>query len=131
MYKLAICLALFAVAFARPQEDKDATALRHEQDGPNVDGSYKYSYETSNGITVDEKGFVKPNPAPSEPENTEIQVAEGSFSFTDKVTGQKFSITYTADENGFQARGDHLPTPPPIPEALQRAIELATKALKK
>lgn len=38
-------------------------------------------------------------------------------------------MTYTANENGFNAQGPHLPvapvddkTPPPIPEAILRAI---------
>jgi hypothetical protein len=33
--------------------------FRDEREGPNADGSYKYAYETGNGINVEEEGYVK------------------------------------------------------------------------
>ncbi|KPJ04703.1 Endocuticle structural glycoprotein SgAbd-3 [Papilio xuthus] len=37
-------------------------------------------------------------------------------------------VLYKADEHGFHAEGAHIPTPPPIPPAIQRALDyLATK----
>lgn len=46
----------------------------------------------------------------------------GSYSYT-APDGQKITVTYTADENGFVPQGDHLPTPPPIPDAILKSIE--------
>merc|ERR1712071_219521 len=37
----------------------------------------------------------------------------------DSVT---YTITWVADENGFQATGDHLPTPPPMPEHVVKML---------
>ncbi|KAJ8931381.1 hypothetical protein NQ314_015712 [Rhamnusium bicolor] len=48
--------------------------------------------------------------------------ARGGFSYT-APDGQQIEIQYSADENGFQPQGAHLPTPPPIPEEIQKAIE--------
>lgn len=42
---------------ARPQGDP-IPILRQEQE-VNYDGSYKYSYETGNGITAEEEGYLK------------------------------------------------------------------------
>jgi len=51
----------------------------------------------------------------------------GSFSYTGS-DGAQYSISYTADENGFHPQGAHLPTPPPIPPEIQRGVELALAA---
>lgn len=38
-------------------------------------------------------------------------VAKGSYSYT-APDGRKISVTWVADENGFQPTGDHIPTAP-------------------
>ncbi|XP_059482159.1 endocuticle structural glycoprotein ABD-4-like [Neocloeon triangulifer] len=124
MYKFAICLALVAAASARPQQksaDEPIAILRLDNEGVNHDGSYKFGFDTANGISVDETGYNKPIQS-QDPENQNAQVAEGRFTYTGD-DGQQYTITYVADENGFQPQGDHLPTPPPIPAAIQRALD--------
>jgi hypothetical protein len=73
-----------------------------------------YAYETGNGIQAEEKGHLKNAGSANEAES-----AEGSFSYTGP-DGQRYSIQYVADEFGFRPVGAHLPTPPPIPEAILR-----------
>ncbi|GFG37114.1 hypothetical protein Cfor_05776 [Coptotermes formosanus] len=85
----------------------------------NYDGTYRYNYETGNGIVAQEQGYLK-NVGQKD---LEAQVATGSFSYTGP-DGVVYTVTYTADENGFRAEGAHLPTPPPIPEAIARALNL-------
>lgn len=48
--------------------------------------------------------------------------AAGGYSYTGD-DGQVYSVRYTADVNGFQAQGAHLPTSPPIPEAIVKALQ--------
>ena len=76
------------------------------------------SYETGNGIKAQERGLLK-NPGVPE---LEAQSVQGGYEYTDPE-GNLVSLTYTADENGFQAVGSHLPTPPPIPEEILQALE--------
>lgn len=80
------------------------------------------SYQTGNGISAGESGYLK-NPGTE----AEGQVAQGYFLYTgpDNVV---YQVEYFSDaENGFVAKGAHFPTPPPLPEALVRANELAYK----
>jgi loricrin len=76
----------------------------------NHDGSYNYAFETANGINAHEQGFVKNAGV----KDGEIQVQQGYYSYT-SPDGHPISVQYIADENGFQVKGDHLPTPPPLP----------------
>lgn len=88
----------------------------------NGDGSYKFSYETENGIKAQEQGELK-----NKGTDNEIQSVSGSYSYT-APDGQVITVTYIADENGFQPTGDHLPTPPPIPEAIAKALAATAAA---
>ncbi|KAL0841401.1 hypothetical protein ABMA28_015094 [Loxostege sticticalis] len=83
----------------------------------NGDGTYRFSYDTPTGISAHESGAPRA-PGPEGPAVT----AEGGFSYR-APDGQQISLTYTADENGFHPTGSHIPTPPPIPEAILRSLE--------
>ncbi|XP_056629908.1 pupal cuticle protein 20-like [Diorhabda sublineata] len=76
------------------------------------EGTYHYQYETGNGISAQEQGDARGDGTKS----------NGGFSYT-SPEGQQIRLTYTADENGFHPEGSHLPTPPPIPEAILRSIQ--------
>ena len=41
--------------------------------------------------------------------------------------GQRITLSWVADENGYRAVGDHLPTPPPMPEAIAKMLPLLPK----
>ncbi|ENN76007.1 cuticle protein 3 isoform X2 [Dendroctonus ponderosae] len=76
------------------------------------EGTYRYNYETGNSITAEEQGEARGDGTR----------AHGSYSYT-APDGQHISVTYTADENGFVPQGSHIPTPPPIPEAILKSLQ--------
>lgn len=49
--------------------------------------------------------------------------AQGGFQYTGD-DGQVYSISYAAGQEGFQPQGAHLPTAPPVPEEILKALEL-------
>ncbi|GLV31157.1 Cuticular protein 47Ef [Carabus blaptoides fortunei] len=82
----------------------------------NGDGGYRYEYETANGIQAQEAGQLKN--AGSDYASNDVQ---GSYSYTGP-DGVTYTVHYTADENGFHPQGDHLPTPPPVPEVILKSL---------
>ncbi|XP_013118815.1 pupal cuticle protein Edg-78E-like [Stomoxys calcitrans] len=106
---IVLVSCVFVTAFCAPPNPLDANAstlgLANEV---HPDGSYNFSYQTSNGIDFSESGVGS-------------SYASGSYSYT-SPEGQNVALSYTADENGYQPRGDHLPTPPPIPDYILRAL---------
>lgn len=75
------------------------------------------SYETGNGIHAQETGYIKNKGD----EKHETFVQQGSVTYHDEH-GHPITLNYIADENGFHPQGAHLPTPPPIPEDIQKVI---------
>lgn len=113
---------LVAVAFAAPQSHTEPIPIVRDDSQINGDGSYQYTYETGNGISADQKGELK------KIGNVEALEVQGEFKYPSEH-GEQISLTYTADENGFHPQGAHLPTAPPVPAAIQRALAyLATAA---
>ncbi|XP_037081076.1 cuticle protein CP14.6-like [Pollicipes pollicipes] len=93
-----IILFLLALAAA----DRNAK-IRNYQYGIEEDGSYESQFETTNGISAREDGISYPG---NEPE-TGNYVRSGSYSYD--WEGVTYTVTWTADENGFHPEGDHLP----------------------
>ena len=69
----------------------------------------EFSFESADGTKVSESGNQKQVGPKPEDIGT---VSKGSYSFT-TPDGVVLTVNWVADENGFQATGDHLPTPPP------------------
>ncbi|XP_076298757.1 cuticular protein 49Ah [Lasioglossum baleicum] len=92
------------------------------------DGTYKTSYETGNSIIAEESGYIKK--VGEGEEQGEALVQQGSYSYT-SPEGKLITIHYTADETGFHATGDHIPTPPPVSEEIQKGLDLIYAGIRR
>ena len=81
-----------------------------------IDGGNRF--ESEDGVKVAESGSQKQIGEKPEEAGT---VAKGSYSYT-SPEGTVITVTWVADENGFQPTGDHLPTPPPVPEHVVKLL---------
>lgn len=96
------------------------STFKDENEPHQGDGRYRFKYLTGNGIMAQEEGYLN-NPQAQYPDYPE-QVAIGSYSYT-APDGQKIAVSYTADANGFQPQGAHLPTPPSLPAEYYEWVE--------
>ncbi|XP_017048574.1 larval cuticle protein 65Ag1-like [Drosophila ficusphila] len=95
---LIVFVALFAVALA------DVEIVR--QDSDVQPEGYQFSWETSDGSQAQAQGVLN-NPG-SEHESLAVK---GAYSYVGE-DGVTYSVSYIADENGFQPQGAHLPVAP-------------------
>ncbi|GLV39282.1 Cuticular protein 49Ab [Carabus blaptoides fortunei] len=115
-----------AAGFGKPVSGKQGSAAGKydnrnyaiiRQEGDILEDGYHYLYETENGILGEEQGKLA-----NRGTDAEGMKAHGFYTYTgpDSIV---YTVTYTADENGFIPQGDHLPTPPPIPEAILKSLD--------
>lgn len=89
------------------------------------------SFEAANGIRQQKSGYYKTVIVPrlledgtntGEQEQRNVLVQTGSWSYT-APDGTVLSLSYIADENGFQPVAEHLPTSPPIPQQILESLQ--------
>lgn len=83
---------------------------------------FVYRYETENRISQVETGEQR-----NAGTDQASSVVQGTYSYAGD-DGNTYTVNYVADENGFRPEGAHLPTPPPIPAAIQRSLEINAAA---
>lgn len=86
-----------------------------------------FRYETGNNIVAEEAGYLKPGGTNEDPKNVLVQ--EGSYSYT-APDGTPVFVQYTADESGFHAVGEHIPTTPPVPPEIQKGLDQIYAGIK-
>ncbi|CAG5040117.1 unnamed protein product [Parnassius apollo] len=105
-----------------------------------ANGTYKFSFETGNGIKREEISFDKIIPkttsrssnSKEEEESDysdEIHVQQGSYSYT-APDGTIITLRYIANENGFQPIGNHLPRAPAPAQISSASSKMSGRALK-
>uniref|UniRef100_A0AAG5DDU8 Uncharacterized protein n=1 Tax=Anopheles atroparvus TaxID=41427 RepID=A0AAG5DDU8_ANOAO len=91
---IAIFVALAVLCVVRAQDE--VQLLQYTNDN-NVDGSYNFAYEQSDGQKREEKGELKPVDGAEEPALS----VTGSYEYTDS-NGQRYRVEYVADEKGYR-----------------------------
>lgn len=107
-YQIIFTCCLIAVVVTDSISDRNAETKFFKKD-VNPDGSYSWQYETDNEIRAQEAGAGG-------------VIAQGGASWY-APEGDAISFTYTADHNGYRPEGKHLPTAPPTPPLILRALE--------
>ncbi|CAG7723270.1 unnamed protein product [Allacma fusca] len=119
--KFLVLVAFIGLAAAAPRPDAPEVTIVRSSHDINDDGSFSWVSETSDGTLVSQSGRIK---NPEEPDQEKrILLLEGEFKYV-ADNGDNINLKYTADENGFQPIGEHLPTAPPTPDHVLKTLEI-------
>lgn len=125
MLMLGVALATASPQFHRNRNNNPGgpvvPILVDHRNMPDENGNFDFRYETGDGIYHQAQG---------NPVGDKSYYVQGSYSYT-SPEGQLVEVRYTADENGYRAEGDHLPTPPPIPAHALAQIRAAEQAFSR
>ncbi|XP_017125547.1 larval cuticle protein 4-like [Drosophila elegans] len=105
MFQYLAFILLIGVCVANDDDAHAHVANQYKKEDGH--GKFSYGFDLTNGIGAGEAG-------------DEHQV-HGEYHFTSKE-GLPVKVSYTADEHGYHPHGDLLPTPPPTPVAILKAL---------
>uniref|UniRef100_A0A1A9W8X9 Larval cuticle protein 2 n=1 Tax=Glossina brevipalpis TaxID=37001 RepID=A0A1A9W8X9_9MUSC len=108
MFKFVLVATLLACVVAAPVEDEAHAEVKELKSEVRADG-FDFSLDTSNNIHEQASGDAHGN-------------VQGGFEW-DSPEGVHVKVAYVADEQGYHPTGDLLPTPPPVPVAILKALE--------
>lgn len=117
---LLAVLAAFALCDETPGGANVVPIVSQEMEA-DPEGKYRWSYETGDGSKVSQEGELR---ALGEEQGI---VQRGQFSYQGD-DGTTYSVSYVADENGYQPVGEHLPVAPEVPAPIQKALEFLATA---
>ncbi|XP_018399084.1 PREDICTED: endocuticle structural glycoprotein ABD-4-like [Cyphomyrmex costatus] len=119
--RILLVAALFGLVHGQEYFQEPKKIVSYSHDLGDTRGHYSFSYETEGGILQRESGSRKYAGT-----SDETQLIQGSVQYN-APDGTPIAMSWTADEFGTQVSGTHIPTPPPIPPAIQRALEWIAK----
>ncbi|KAM8714044.1 hypothetical protein ACLKA7_014237 [Drosophila subpalustris] len=112
MKLILLCVLFVAVTYAEENNDPIVNESNVE-----YNGKFHSHYELRDGSKSTQEGVLKEVHS-----NVFGESIKGQYSFV-ADDGQEYAVSYIADENGFQPVGKHLPTPPPVPESVIKALQ--------
>lgn len=118
---MQLLAALLGLAHGQSYFQEPEKVVSETRDLGDTRGHYSFAYETEGGILQRESGSRKYAGTADE-----TQLIQGSVQYN-APDGTPIALSWTADEFGTQVSGSHIPTPPPIPPAIQRALEWIAK----
>ncbi|XP_022227771.2 larval cuticle protein LCP-30 isoform X1 [Drosophila obscura] len=93
-------------------DDEGRHKILHQEEIRKKD-KYDHAFLTENGIYGEEQAKLHHNGGTH---------AKGYYEYTGD-DGKLYRVNYASNDGGFMPEGDHIPTPPPIPEAIARALK--------
>ncbi|TDG51524.1 hypothetical protein AWZ03_001984 [Drosophila navojoa] len=93
-------------------DDEGGHKILHQEEIRKKD-KYDHAFLTENGIYGEEQAKLHHGGGTH---------AKGVYEYTGD-DGKLYRVNYASNDRGFMPEGDHIPTPPPIPEAIARALK--------
>ncbi|XP_060517826.1 larval cuticle protein 16/17-like [Cylas formicarius] len=112
---LLCCISAATLNAVISQQTSPPVQIVSQESDISPDGTFRWSFETADGTKQEQSG---------EPKQIDKEVGvviKGSATWNDPE-GNPHSLTYIADENGYQPQSDDIPKGPEVPPAIAKSL---------